>query len=125
MENTSPSVRCAGNIFCLLVVICAFGGSVDRENPPVKYRCRCRANVSKLKKATPDDLVLIFFSSHGLYRKINGRDRFYFLPYDIGPGKRIEETPSLFEHSISNEELAAWLKDVDAGEMVLVADACQ
>src|SRR5712691_9032839 len=42
MENTSPSVRCAGNIFCLLVLICAFGGSVDRENQPVKYRCRCR-----------------------------------------------------------------------------------
>src|SRR6266481_3474815 len=46
MENTSPSVRCAGNIFCLLVLICAFGGSVDRENQPVKYRCRCRVKRS-------------------------------------------------------------------------------
>jgi hypothetical protein len=42
MENPSPSVRWAGNIFCLLVLICAFGGSVDRENQPVKHRCRCR-----------------------------------------------------------------------------------
>src|SRR5438552_588999 len=41
-ENPSSSVRCAGNICCLLVVVCAFGGSVDRENQPVKHRCRCR-----------------------------------------------------------------------------------
>src|SRR5712691_3846928 len=53
MENTSPSVRCAGNIFCLLVVICAFRGSVDRENQPVKYRCRCRGNVDVADRACP------------------------------------------------------------------------
>jgi hypothetical protein len=54
MENTSPSVRCAGNIFCLLVVICAFGGSVDRENQPVKYRCRCRVTFLEV----PNMLIL-------------------------------------------------------------------
>src|SRR6266436_2455867 len=43
-ENPSSSVRCAGNICCLLVVVCAFGGSVDREKQPVKHRCRCRVN---------------------------------------------------------------------------------
>lgn len=82
-------------------------------------------NAAKLKKATPDDLVLIFFSSHGLYRKVGGRDSFYFLPYDIGAGDRMVETPSLFARSISNEELASWLREVDAGEMILIANACQ
>lgn len=82
-------------------------------------------NAVKLRKATPDDLVLIFFSSHGLYRKVAGRDSFYFLPYDIGAGDRMVETPSLFAHSISNEELASWLREVDAGEMILIANACQ
>lgn len=82
-------------------------------------------NALNLRKATPDDLVLIFFSSHGLYRKVAGRDSFYFLPYDIGVGDRMVETPSLFAHSISNEELASWLREVDAGEMILIANACQ
>src|SRR5882762_8060629 len=47
-ENPSPSVRCAGNICCLLVVVCAFVGSVDRENQPVKHRCRCRVNWARV-----------------------------------------------------------------------------
>jgi WD40 repeat protein len=83
------------------------------------------ANSAKLRKATPDDLVLIFFSSHGLYRRVGGRDNFYFLPSDIGSGDKMLESPDLFAHSISNEEFADWLKDVDAGELIVIANACQ
>ena len=43
-EHPASSVRGAGNICCLLVGVCAFGGSVDRENQPVKHRCRCRVS---------------------------------------------------------------------------------
>src|SRR2546425_4436955 len=53
MANTSPAVRYAGNIFCLLGLLCAFGGSVGRENQPVKCRCRCRAIHVKLSTGLP------------------------------------------------------------------------
>jgi WD40 repeat protein len=78
-------------------------------------------NGDKLRAATPDDLVIISFSSHG-YADQNGS--FYFIPYDVGPGSKREITPELLQHCISSEELSLWLRDVDAGEMVMVVDAC-
>lgn len=75
--------------------------------------------VSQLRKAEPDDLILISFSSHG-YTDRSGN--FFILPYDIGPSSQI--TPDLLLHCISSEELSLWLRDVDAGEMVMVIDAC-
>jgi WD40 repeat protein len=75
-----------------------------------------------LQKASPEDLVLIFFSGHGAMR--NGR--FYFLTSDIGTGKtRDDVTPELLRRGISSDELALWLKDIDAAEIDLIMDACE
>jgi uncharacterized caspase-like protein len=75
--------------------------------------------ISQLKKAEPDDLILISFSSHG-YTDRNGN--FFILPYNVGSSSEI--TPDLLMHSISSEELSLWLRDVDAGDMVMIIDAC-
>jgi WD40 repeat protein/uncharacterized caspase-like protein len=75
--------------------------------------------VGQLRKAEPDDLILISFSSHG-YTDRSGN--FFILPYDIGAASEI--TPDLLAHCISSEELSLWLRDVDAGDMVIVIDAC-
>jgi hypothetical protein len=96
--------------------------SGERQSPALLKNVR---EAAKLQRATPDDLVFIFLSSHGLYRKIASIERFYFLPFDIGPGSGIEESPSLFAHSISTDELSSWLKKVDAGEIVFIVNACQ
>jgi WD40 repeat protein len=71
-----------------------------------------------LRAAEPEDLVLISFSSHGY---ADERGNFYLLPSDTGPGGEMGE---VLGRSISSEELSAWLRDVDAGEMLLVVDAC-
>jgi WD40 repeat protein len=78
-------------------------------------------NANELQEARPEDLVLISFSSHG-YADPQGN--FYFLPYDIGQGSRRQITPELLRRTISSEELSHWLRDVDAGEMVMIVDAC-
>jgi WD40 repeat protein len=78
-------------------------------------------NLDKLRAATPDDLVLIMFSSHG-YADRDGN--FYFIPYDTGPGAGKIFRESVRRHSISSEELSYWLAGVDAGEMVMIVDAC-
>lgn len=76
---------------------------------------------NKILKSTPDDLVLISFASHGIY----SNNEFFFLPYDIGAGRGKDVTANLLHHSISSDELSLWLRNVDAGEMVLIVDACQ
>jgi WD40 repeat protein len=77
-------------------------------------------NTEKLQPAGPDDLLVISISSHGEYEKGN----FYFLPYEIGAGRGQNVTNELLRRSISGDDLSSWLRDVDAGELVLIADAC-
>lgn len=77
------------------------------------------AELNRLDRATPDDLVFIAFSGHG-YTEPNGR--FYLIPSDSG--KYLNNSPENFLKWISSEELALWLRDIDAGEMTMVVDAC-
>ena len=79
-------------------------------------------NADQIKPARPEDLVLISFASHG-YADEAGR--FYLVTYDTGAGSKREVTPALLKHSISSDELSLWLRDVDAGELVMIIDACQ
>ncbi|MDT5121852.1 MAG: hypothetical protein QOC96_1334 [Acidobacteriota bacterium] len=79
-------------------------------------------NPDQIQAARPEDLVLISFSSHG-YAAPNGD--FYFITSDTGPGTGKKPTPELLKHAVSSEELSLWLRDVDAGEMVMIVDACQ
>ncbi len=72
----------------------------------------------KLRAATPEDLVIITFSSHGY---ADERGAFYLLTYNSGAAG---EMAGALQRSISSDELSLWLRDVDAGELVLVVDAC-
>src|SRR4051812_27672399 len=73
----------------------------------------------RLRQATPDDLVMLSFSGHG-YTDVSGT--LYLLPYDVGEGQhRVED---VLPRCISTAELSSWLRDVDAGELVMVVDAC-
>jgi uncharacterized caspase-like protein len=78
-------------------------------------------NGDKLRKASPDDLVIISFSSHG-YAGVTGD--FFFIPYDVGEGKERQITSDLLAHCISSDGLGLWLRDVDAGDIVMIVDAC-
>jgi WD40 repeat protein/uncharacterized caspase-like protein len=78
-------------------------------------------NADQLERATPDDLIIIIYSSHGYADRAGN---FYFIPYDTGPGKGKVFTESVRQHSISSDELSLWLRDVDAGDMVMIVDAC-
>jgi uncharacterized caspase-like protein len=76
-------------------------------------------NAGEIEKATPDDVVVIFYSSHGY----KDTERFYLFPYDTGPGPG-RDPEAVVPHSISSDDLYQWLRDIDAGDMVLVIDAC-
>lgn len=78
-------------------------------------------NASRLREATPEDLVIVSFSSHG-YADAEGV--FYLLPSDVGAGADRTVTRELLGRAVSSDELGLWLRGVDAGELVLVVDAC-
>ena len=79
-------------------------------------------NAERIREANPEDLVFISFSSHG---DTDNRGNFYFFPYDIGQNS-YRNTPlkSFSNRCISSDELSLWLRDVDAGEIVMIVDAC-
>ncbi len=80
--------------------------------------------VEQLRRATPDDVVVIAFSGHGYTDPASGQ--FYLLPSDSGkdPGKDQRFGPGALSRFVSSEELSQWLREVDAGQMAMIIDAC-
>lgn len=76
--------------------------------------------VAFLSESTPDDAVVISFSSHG-YGDQDGN--FYLLPDGATKRTTDQKLPD-FDSMISSDELSLWLKNVDAAEMVMIIDAC-
>ena len=74
-----------------------------------------------LGKAGPDDLVYITFSGHGV---TGDNGRFHLFLSDIGRGDRRELNPAVFARTLDSVSLARRLLPVDAGNFVLVIDAC-
>jgi WD40 repeat protein len=82
--------------------------------------------LSALKKAQPEDNLIVFFAGHGMAYE----NSFYVLPFDLGydrPRARLDEAglQSIALHSISDRELEEHLERVDAGHIVMVLDSCQ
>jgi len=73
------------------------------------------------RQATPDDIFIMSFSGHG-YTDEQGR--FYMLPSNLtGSCDRLPDKQVLAS-AISSDELSEWLRPIDAGEMVMILDAC-
>jgi WD40 repeat protein len=82
-------------------------------------------SLEALKPAEAEDVVVVYFAGHGTAQ----RNRFYLIPHDLGyAGERdkvsAEGLQAVLEHSISDEELSAVFEPLNAGQLVLVLDAC-
>ena len=78
-----------------------------------------------LKRAEPEDTVMIYFAGHGTAQA----QRFYLIPHDLGyTGDRTKLTEqglkTMLAHSISDVELEAAVEGLDAGHLLLLIDAC-
>ena len=101
------------NIHAVLDLLAGKGeGERDR------LRREVGSEIDKLAKATPDDLVILAYSGHGY---ADERSRFYLVPSER---TETDILPAVLPRLISSEELTAWLREVDAGEMVMIVDAC-
>jgi len=78
-----------------------------------------------LKRAEPEDTVVIYFAGHGTAQA----QRFYLIPHDLGyTGDRTKLTEqglkTMLDHSVSDIELEAAVEGLDAGHLLLIIDAC-
>ncbi|HSE38947.1 MAG TPA: caspase family protein, partial [Blastocatellia bacterium] len=83
------------------------------------------AALNQLKPAEPEDAVIVYFAGHGTAQKT----RFYLIPHDLGydgPIDGLNEAGlnSLLAHSISDRELEQAFEHIDAGDLLMVIDAC-
>jgi WD40 repeat protein len=81
--------------------------------------------LEKLNPAQPEDAVIIFFAGHGTAQQ----QRFYLIPHDLGyQGSRSDLEASglrsILAHSVSDVELEQAVEGVDAGNLLMVIDAC-
>lgn len=65
----------------------------------------------------PEDSVIVYFSGHG---KATTDGHFYLIPHDVGYKSR----PEVFQHSISEADLKEAFRPLDAGQILLIIDAC-
>lgn len=83
---------------------------------------------ARLRRAEPEDVVLIYWSGHGYVDEmgLGGLHRsglFYLFGSDIGTNASADD-PGTLARGVNSDELSEWLRDVDAGDMVIVIDAC-
>jgi WD40 repeat protein len=71
-------------------------------------------------QVTPKDVFIMTFSGHG-YTDKNGR--FYLIPSNFSGNCALSDEAAL-SSAISSDELAQWLMPIDAGQLVLILDAC-
>jgi uncharacterized caspase-like protein len=79
------------------------------------------ASAEKLRRAEPDDLLLITVSSHG-YTDANGL--FYLVPSDSGNSDGQKISAELIAKWVSSDELSEWLRKIDASDIVMIVDTC-
>ncbi len=93
--------------------------STATENDATKEKIR-DALKAIAAVATPDDVFFLSFSGHG-YGNKDGQ--FYILPSDIqGSCEGVDS--DMLKGAISADELAEWLRPIDAGEMTFILDSC-
>jgi uncharacterized caspase-like protein len=80
---------------------------------------------SGLKRAQPEDKVIIYFAGHGTAQA----QRFYLIPHDLGyTGDRTklneQGLQKILASSISDIELEQAVEGLDAAHLLLIIDAC-
>src|SRR5262249_11769121 len=78
------------------------------------------AKLKQIGRSTPQDIVIITFSSHGA---ADAAGNFYLLPSDIRMKTATQTMPDL-DSMISSDELSLWMRDLDAADAVRIIDAC-
>ncbi|HMV46628.1 MAG TPA: caspase family protein [Blastocatellia bacterium] len=127
------SRQTALNRFAALEVITLFDDQATKNNISAAIKRLAGAalpagtpvSLEKLKPTGPEDAVIVFFAGHG----VAVQSRFYLIPHDLGytgaiEGFNEEAFRRALNRSLSDQELVGLFEGVDAGELLVVIDAC-
>lgn len=82
-----------------------------------------KTKLAAIQKTQPEDALIIYFAGHGTAYQ----SRFYLIPTDgfpLNPQDEKTRINLLHIQSISDLELESVLRETDAGELMLIIDAC-
>lgn len=75
-------------------------------------------------KSDPNDILLVYFSGHGItYPPNSEKGQFYYLTTDI-LGDKLDDPVTLNAQAISQDTLQEWIRKVKALKRILILDAC-
>jgi hypothetical protein len=103
-----------------LKLLSTAGGEVEESN---------RINIEKAfsdfaQKATPCDVLVVFFSGHGTtWGKEGDKPNFFYLTKDI-TSTQLADDQVRNAYAVSDEDLKKWLVAIKARKQVLILDAC-
>ena len=97
--------------------------STETEPWPRKAEIR-NALIDIDAKATVKDILLIYFSGHGItYPPNSEKGQFYYLTTDIA-GDKLDDPAVLNAQAIGLDSLMEWVRPIDASKRILILDAC-
>lgn len=99
------------------------------ENTSIQWSYPSKENIQKAfqevnNKAKAEDVVVVYFSGHGVTHGAGDQVQFYYLTQAFANEELIEVADTRQKYAISSEELTEWLKDIPALKQVVIIDAC-
>ncbi|MCB9315468.1 MAG: caspase family protein [Lewinellaceae bacterium] len=74
-------------------------------------------------QAKAEDVLVVYFSGHGVSYGDADRALFYYLTMDIA-SENLSDASIRDNRTVSSEELTNWINDIPAQKQVLILDAC-
>ncbi|MBL7798627.1 MAG: caspase family protein [Saprospiraceae bacterium] len=73
--------------------------------------------------ARPEDVLVVYFSGHGVTFGAQENEQFYYLTKDVSSGDLTDPVVRT-RYTISTNELTRWLNSIAAQKQVMILDAC-
>jgi WD40 repeat protein len=73
--------------------------------------------------SSPADVLVVYFSGHGIAYGDAEKAQFYYLTKDIG-SEDLSDPEIRSKYAISSDTLTKWLTDIPAKKQVMILDAC-
>lgn len=96
--------------------------STDRQGISDKVSIE-KAFADIAAKAKAQDVLIVYFSGHGLNYGTAENSQFYYLTKDIA-SENLSDPEIRNNYAISSAELTEWIKKIPARKQVMVIDAC-
>ena len=103
-------------------------GNFGDNTPPADNQISSKANIRKAfetlaVQAKNTDVLLLYFSGHGVTYGEAEKAQFYYLTKDIA-SEDLSDPEVRANFTISSDELTEWIKNIPALKQVLILDAC-